>query len=342
VLRAFPVLGRLLADVVSFWLDSSAEMLIRIHQDWRALAVTFGIPLTAPLETIHLGLGDHHRQGRTVASLVFSDGDHRWDIVYKPRDMRIDFEFQRLLKNEDILGGLPPMASLGVWHGEGYGYMEFVRHVPCRDAQERELFYTNAGRLSALLYVLGYTDGHRENLIASGPNLFFIDGETLLTPTLKADIHQHWVAGGKLELEDAFKASIARTELLPSWVFVGPQREAIDTSAFGAEPPQDRATSVPSWLNINTDLMVRGTVQTSALSLAHSPVAAGLANPFPRYQAHFKEGFRAHTGIVGVNGKIYSNRSDTGLWDDYWTVDKWKEHYAPCGSYAFAPPAQAV
>jgi hypothetical protein len=49
-----------------------------------------------------------------------------------------------------------------------------------------------------------------------------------------------------------------------------------------------------------------------------------------------------HTGIVSEKGRIYSNRSKDGLWGDDWTVNKWKEHYARCGVYAFVPPAQAA
>jgi len=52
-----------------------------------------------------------------------------------------------------------------------------------------------------------------------------------------------------------------------------------------------------------------------------------------------------HTGIVGENGAIYSNSSNgpsKGLWEENWTVDKWKEYYARCGSFAFVPPAEAA
>jgi peptidoglycan hydrolase-like protein with peptidoglycan-binding domain len=49
-----------------------------------------------------------------------------------------------------------------------------------------------------------------------------------------------------------------------------------------------------------------------------------------------------HTGIVGENGVIYSNRSATGLWDQNYTVDSWEKRFERLGSYAFVPPAQAA
>jgi hypothetical protein len=51
------------------------------------------------------------------------------------------------------------------------------------------------------------------------------------------------------------------------------------------------------------------------------------------------DAMHGHTGIVGEKGAIYSNNSQTGLWDQHLTVDKWVPHYKPCGSYAFLPPA---
>ena len=49
-----------------------------------------------------------------------------------------------------------------------------------------------------------------------------------------------------------------------------------------------------------------------------------------------------HTGIIGENGEIYSNASATGRWTQNWTLEKWINYYAPCGSFAFVPPAVAA
>lgn len=36
---------------------------------------------------------------------------------------------------------------------------------------------------------------------------------------------------------------------------------------------------------------------------------------------------RGHCGVIGENGRIHSNNSLTGLWDDYFTIDSWRERY---------------
>jgi hypothetical protein len=44
-----------------------------------------------------------------------------------------------------------------------------------------------------------------------------------------------------------------------------------------------------------------------------------------------------HTGIVGEDGKIYSNSSRTGLWGQNYTVDSWKQTFGGLGVHAFVP-----
>jgi hypothetical protein len=40
-----------------------------------------------------------------------------------------------------------------------------------------------------------------------------------------------------------------------------------------------------------------------------------------------------HAGIVGENGIVYSNNSASGKWDDYLTLDSWKDYYVKKGGY---------
>ena len=40
-----------------------------------------------------------------------------------------------------------------------------------------------------------------------------------------------------------------------------------------------------------------------------------------------------HVGIVGNNGVIMSNNSQTGLWDTHFTLDSWNDRYVKKGGY---------
>ena len=75
LLDQYPVLGRLIVLVGTQWRLNTAEMLTRIEHDRGLLSSRFGIPLTAQLSNIESGLSDPHRGGRSVAVLVFGDGD---------------------------------------------------------------------------------------------------------------------------------------------------------------------------------------------------------------------------------------------------------------------------
>ncbi|CBW76898.1 Serine (threonine) dehydratase (lantibiotic biosynthesis) / Lanthionine synthetase (lantibiotic biosynthesis) (plasmid) [Mycetohabitans rhizoxinica HKI 454] len=301
LLGDFPVLGRLLAQTVMFWLDSSAEILLRVHDDRQVLLAEFGIPVHARLVRIGQDSGDRHRHGRTVAMLGFSDNRQEWKVVYKPRDMAIDFAFQRLLGDRDVIAHLPALASLKVLPRAGYGYMEVAMHHPCADEQALSLFYLHAGRLCAILYVLGCTDGHHENLIASSTNLFLIDAETLFEPVVRADLRAVSRPDSVLlgsALQARFEESVARTELFPVWLLVSTQRQAIDTSAFGVASSALECRPVSGWRNINCDAMTFGTVDVLDQQPASLPVGRGQANPFACHLATFSEGFRLQGSVI--------------------------------------------
>ena len=65
---------------------------------------------------------------------------------------------------------------------ENYGWIEYVKYDPIVNTREQVAsFYRRAGVLLALTDMLNYTDGHYENLIASGVYPVLIDCETLFT-----------------------------------------------------------------------------------------------------------------------------------------------------------------
>lgn len=70
----------------------------------------------------------------------------------------------------------------------------------------------------------------------------------------------------------------------------------------------------------------------------YEPVMAGTIILSPTGTGNGK--IIGHVGIVGLNGKVYSNNSATGLWDDYYTIETWKQRYSDTGGlslYFFAP-----
>src|SRR5207247_7484892 len=91
-----PVAARLLGTIVSSWLDTTAELLQRLHRDADRLANVFGGGLKpGRVTSILTDRSDPHGRGRTVAILHFSNG---LTLVYKPKDLGVDAAWEGLMQ----------------------------------------------------------------------------------------------------------------------------------------------------------------------------------------------------------------------------------------------------
>ncbi len=285
VLDRYPVLGRLLATAVQQWFEAGEELLRRLHRDRVLVADVFGIAAGARLIRIDLDLSDPHRGGRSVAALHFASEDMAYaKIVYKPRDMRVDAAYQAFLRGLNELAGEPRFRVLAVLARDGYGFMEYVDYRPCRDERELEAFYRNAGRLLAVLYVLGCTDCHNENLIAGHDQLVLIDVETLLQGDA---VH----AAG--DVEQKLAQSVMRVGLLPRWLFknAGGHVRALDSSALGIAPPPSATIAEPGWVATNSDRMHWGNVERQSPVPASCPVAVARPDVLATFARQICDGF---------------------------------------------------
>ncbi|WP_413358821.1 type 2 lanthipeptide synthetase LanM family protein [Prochlorococcus sp. MIT 1201] len=305
LLKEFPVLGRLIGTVLSLWFQGSLEMLQRICADRTVLQQRFAIPCKHHLKTIKQGLSDPHRGGRAVAVLGFADPnstDHSsMHVVYKPKDMAVDAAYQATLADLNTHSDLPPLRTLAIHNGDGYGYMEYVVHHVCANDQELTNFYFNAGRLTALLHLLGCTDCHHENLIACGDQLLLIDTETLLEADLPDHISDASSTTAQPEpstLQKQFQRSVLRSGLLPQWMFLGESKQAFDISALGMSPPNKPDRIAPGWLGFNSDGMMPGRVSQPVEIPTSLPVGITGVNPFDRFLEDFCEGFSIQSEAI--------------------------------------------
>jgi type 2 lantibiotic biosynthesis protein LanM len=294
LLGEFPVLGRLVACTVSSWLETAGELLTRIDTDRALLSDALGVPLAATLHSVNLGVGDPHRGGRSVAILRFQARRRSWTIVYKPRDAGLDAQFQRTLAELNRLSARPPLATATIVERDGYCYMQWIERRACRSEKALRRFYYNAGRLTLILYGLGCTDCHSENLIAHGDQWILIDPETLFEPEVSPDLRKGSSSdlGGEGALRARFEDSVARLGLLPLMCFAGAHRQAFDTSALGTDTDDPGPGPRPGWTRINTDRMTRGLVPTPRTVPASSPVDPGTPNPLERHLEAFCAGFQ--------------------------------------------------
>ena len=205
----YPVLARLMATLTTCWIETHAELLVRLQTDWGAISRTFCGSLDPGKVTgiSHAGSQDF-KKGKTVLSLTFDSG---LKIIYKPRDLGVEEAFFRLLSW--IGDQRPDLRMKGVKHlnrGE-YGWVEFVEELPCSSRRETSRHYKKMGVLLAILYCLGAKDAHPGNIMGSGEYPVLVDAEIVMCPrhALFDDANAHDPVTG------SFVDSVLEIGLLP-------------------------------------------------------------------------------------------------------------------------------
>jgi type 2 lantibiotic biosynthesis protein LanM len=277
LLTEFPVVGRLLAAVIANWAEAYSELLARLANDRVAIEGAFGIPRDAWITSLAAGLSDPHRGGRGVVIIGFGDSSR---LVYKPRPVDIEARYHDFV---DVVSSALPgrsLRTLTVLPRGNYGYIEHIRLAVADGAGALTRFYRNAGRVLAILYLLGATDCHWENMIAVDDQLVLVDAETLLEGFPNRTDDKGAAEVPSLAV-DSIADSVLRTGMLPAWISVGRAR-AIDISALGAPVREPRVTR-SAWCFINTDDMVWGDRGIECQQPACLPVGEGSLNPLASY-----------------------------------------------------------
>lgn len=126
---------------------------------------------------IHLGKGDTHNGGKTVAVIEFNSGK----IVYKPHGLSSDMIFKDLIDWINSKYALEcRLNSLNAIDHDNYGWQEFINYSECKNCAEVKNYYYRAGSFLAVFYILNSNDMHFENVIVNGEHPYFIDLETLV------------------------------------------------------------------------------------------------------------------------------------------------------------------
>jgi type 2 lantibiotic biosynthesis protein LanM len=250
--QKYPVLGRLIATAIAFWVESTHEFLQRLDQDKADIQQIFNstVDRLGKVTKIQTSLSDFHNRGRSVLLLTF---ESELKLIYKPKNLGLEVTFNQLLDWCNQHSQLLDFKVIQVLNRNHYGWVEYVEHQPCESEAAVERFYQRAGMLLCLLYILRGTDCHHENLIASGEHLVLVDMETLLHH--EANLIEDTDAQGSETAIQQLWDSVLRTGLLPRWDFSGDRRVAYDVSGLGSTDPQQYPQKSPQWQLINTDDM---------------------------------------------------------------------------------------
>ncbi|PCG81415.1 hypothetical protein CIB93_35455, partial [Streptomyces sp. WZ.A104] len=229
VLARFPELDRLLRLVTARTARTVADVLHAAAADRAELEVLLGGP--GRIVSLTPGLGDAHRGGRTVCLVVRDDGSR---AVYKPQQDNCQqlLTTLRTLLDADgsFFGPLHPRTLVRPAHV----WQEFVAHADLDGTAEHSArYFRRFGRSAALLAMLGATDLHHENIIATPAGPVVIDTETLVSLPNSAP-GQPGSAAAALNLD--IEHSVLNTLLLPAR-YAGAKLD-VDISGIGCVRPE--------------------------------------------------------------------------------------------------------
>ena len=185
LLVEYPVLARILTEETIRAVEATNEFLSRLSQDWPVLTSTFSHERSSlgPLTTVHPGMGDYHKSGRSVCVAQFKSGRK---VVYKPRPLVVDtcfFDLLQELEGSDWSFLRPKRPS--IIERDEYGWCEYIEFAECQDRAGVNRFYERAGYLLAVAYALVANDLHFENLIAHADSPVPVDLECLFNSALE-------------------------------------------------------------------------------------------------------------------------------------------------------------
>lgn len=172
-------------QIIYDWRVDTRTFLLRLARDWDVIFRTAGWPLKPTskiLQKIRCDVSDMHDGGQTAKIIEVSAGK----FVYKPRSLGSETGFYTLLRQFNREGLDPPIYTPWVLQKNTYGWMEYcqplsnLKQGPSIDQNARQF-----GLLSAVWYMLGGTDLHRDNILFTKKGVVIVDSETIF----EADLH---------------------------------------------------------------------------------------------------------------------------------------------------------
>jgi type 2 lantibiotic biosynthesis protein LanM len=295
--KQYPVLARFIALIIDFWVEATAEFIERLGNDYDEINMFFNPTSNNSLgqvADINVGISDLHNNHHSVVILTFHSG---LKLVYKPKNLGLEEAFLEFLNwcnrksskpDEDSI--LLSFKILKILNKTEYGWVEFLPHEPCMSEQAASDFYVRAGQLLCILYLLGATDCHSENLVASGEDFVLVDMETALQHEAKLIDNlddTSAFATASTQLAD----SVLRTGLMPMWEFTSDQSIAYDLSGLGSVDNEPVPTPSLTWKSINTDDMHPAFEEICRPMEANTPILNGKVLSPAKYVSQIIFGF---------------------------------------------------
>ena len=287
-----PVLLRLTATIVRQWINTTAELITRLHSDITDIrtVVTHSAP-DVTVQAIGGDLSDPHNFGHSVQILTFED---QTKLVYKPKDLRLDVAWHDLIVTFNA--SLPPsdLKPVKAIACHEYGWTEFIDHTSCESAQDIELFYRRSGAWLAVFHLFASSDMHYENILAHGAHPVPIDLEMILQASSPEAEQETPETAALIEANRSVMNSVLMVGMLPTYA------KSLNNKIFdaGGLNAVKRSATVGVWKNVNTDGMRWMQVPSNASVTPNIPHIKGQYAQIGDYLPAFIEGFEQYSHFL--------------------------------------------
>ncbi len=287
-----PVLLRLTATIVRQWIDTTAELITRLHSD--IIDIRSVITRSAPdvkVQAIGGGLSDPHNFGHSVQILTFED---QTKLVYKPKDLRLDVAWHDLIVTFNASLSPIDLKPVKAIASHEYGWTEFIEHTSCESAQDIDLFYRRSGAWLAVFHLFASSDMHYENILAHGAHPVPIDLEMILQASTPEAEQETPETAALIDANRSVMNSVLMVGMLPSYA------KSFNNNIFDAGGLNAVKSSAPVgvWKNINTDAMRWMLVPNDSASTSNIPHIEGLYAQLGDYLPAFIEGFEQYSHFL--------------------------------------------
>lgn len=242
IFSELPELLRLVELVEQRSLNEARRILDWVWSDYSGLQQRFG--QLGRVTDVTTGLGDPHAGGKTVAKVQWESGA---TLVVKPRNPGPDSFLLSLARSLDpdcsFFGPVVPDAEPRTDHL----WQEYVEGAQLPQ-QALAGWYRKLGRTSALLFSLGATDIHFENLVCTRQGPVLIDAETVTSLPTSHRVSQTVQAA----LGHAVDKSVLRTWIFPT-LFLGSGIDMNISAIGGTGRDQSRRMRTVSVVDPGTD-----------------------------------------------------------------------------------------
>jgi type 2 lantibiotic biosynthesis protein LanM len=287
-----PVLLRLTATIVRQWIDTTAELITRLHSDISEIrSMITHSALNVKVQAVGGDLSDPHNFGHSVQILTFED---QAKLVYKPKDLRLDVAWHDLIVTFNA--SLPPMdlKPVKTIACHEYGWTEFIDHTSCESAQDIELFYRRSGAWLAVFHLFASSDMHYENILAHGAHPVPIDLEMILQASTPEAEQETPETAAFIEASHAVVSSVLMVGMLPAYA-KSPNNKIFDAGGLNAVK---NSAPVGVWKNTNTDGMRWMQMPNDSAQTPNIPHIDGQYAQLGDYLPAFIEGFEHYAHFL--------------------------------------------